>query len=49
VITGLRSQEISDHIDQVRYILAIGRAEYRAEHGHDVDVSIRREDQPPVR
>lgn len=49
VIRNLNSPEIARSVDQVRQILAIGRAEFRAQHGRQVEVSIRLEGQSPVR
>lgn len=49
VIQNLHAPQIAREIDQVRWILEIGRAEFRAMRGRDVEVSIRMEGQHPVR
>lgn len=48
VISKLGSPEIEKHIDIVREVIAEGRAYLRKHYGHDAEISIRLDGQPPV-
>jgi hypothetical protein len=48
VIMNLRSEEIAEYVDLMREVLAGGRADFIALHGHDVEVSIRLDGQSRI-